>query len=218
MTTATLAPPAYETFADLLKQLGDIPPERIRLIPPPGQATEEDVITSKNRFGRLCELVDGVLVEKPVGFYEARVGGVILYFIEAFLTEHDLGIAFPADALLRVAPGRVRLPDVSFFSWDHFPDRILPPGAILDRTPDLAVEVLSPSNTKDEMARKRREYFAGGARLVWAVDPDKRTVRVYTSPSRSTLLREDKTLDGGTVLPGFRLSIRQLFARAGKRR
>ena len=99
--------------------------------------------------------------------------------------------------MLRVQPGRVRLPDVSFFSWDHFPGRILPPGAILGLSPDLAVEVLSPSNTREEMLRKRREYFAGGTRLVWEVDPEERTVRVYTTARRSTLLREGDTLDGG---------------------
>jgi Uma2 family endonuclease len=81
----------------------------------------------------------------------------------------------------------------------------------------LAVEILSPSNTRDEMRRKRQEYFAGGCRLVWEVEPEERTVRVYTSPTRSTLLRENQTLDGGDVLPGFTLPIRRWFARAGRR-
>jgi hypothetical protein len=67
------------------------------------------------------------------------------------------------------------------------------------------------------MLLKRREYFAGGTRLVWEVDPEERTVRVYTTARRSTLLRESDTLDGGAVLPGFRLPIRRLFARAGRR-
>ncbi|HEV3260897.1 MAG TPA: Uma2 family endonuclease, partial [Gemmataceae bacterium] len=131
---------------------------------------------------------------------------------------HDLGIVLGEAGMMRVQPGQVRMPDVSFYAWDHFPNRLLPPGSILDLTPDLAVEVLSPTNTKQEMARKRREYFAGGARLVWEVDPEKRTVRVYTSASRSTILREGDTLEGGRVLPGFRLSLRQWFTRAGRRR
>jgi Uma2 family endonuclease len=216
--TATIAPPPYETLADLLKQLGDLPPERIRLQPPPGTATEEDVIASKARFNCLCELVDGVLVEKAMGYYESHVAALLIGFLQVYLGEHDLGIVLAPDGMVRVELGAVRLPDVSFFSWDHFPNRLLPPGAILDRTPDLAVEILSPSNTKKEMARKRREYFAGGTRLLWEVDPNKRTVRVYTSPRRSKLLREHQTLDGGDVLPGFTLSIRRWFERAGWRR
>jgi Uma2 family endonuclease len=217
MSRATFSPPVYETFGDLLDRLGDIPPQRIRLRPPPGQATEDDVIVSKDRYSRLCELVDGTLVEKPVGYYEARVGLVLALFLESFLEQHNLGIVLPADALVRVAPGQVRLPDVSFFSWDHFSNHVLPPGTILDVTPDLAVEILSPTNTRGEMTRKRKEYFLGGARLVWEIDPVKRTARVYTAPDRSTLLRENRTLDGGLVLPGFSLPLRQLFARAGQR-
>ena len=79
------------------------------------------------------------------------------------------------------------------------------------------MEVLSPDNSASDMLQKLREYFQAGTRLVWYVDPEARTVRVYTSPRRSTLLREDQTLDGGPVLPGFRLPIRQWFARAGRR-
>jgi Uma2 family endonuclease len=217
MATAAISSPTYETVADLRRWLGDIPPERIRLHPPPGTATEVDVIMSKARIGRPCELVDGVLVEKPVGYYESRLAVVLGYFLELFLDKHDLGIVVGADGMVRVEISQIRLPDLSFFSWDHFPDRVLPPGAILSMSPDLAVEVLSPSNTRAEMRRKRREYFAGGTRLVWEVDPEERTVRVYTTATRSTLLREGDTLDGGTVLPGFRLPIRQWFARAGRR-
>jgi Uma2 family endonuclease len=209
---------AYERASDLLAVLGDIPLDRIRLRPRPGTATEEDVITSKDRFDRICELVDGVLVEKTVGYYESRIAIVLTTMLEIFCAKHDLGIVLTADGLTRIRRGRVRAPDVAFYSWSHFPDRLLPPGQILDVAPNLAVEVLSPSNTKDEMLRKRQEYFAGGTRLVWEVDPDKRTVRVYTSPTRSRLLRQDKLLDGGDVLPGFKLSIRTLFTRAGKRR
>ncbi len=207
----------YETVADVLNRLGDIPPERIRLRPPPGQATEDDVDRCKARFNCVCELFDGTLVEKPLGYYVDRVAFVLGHIIESFVEEHDLGIVLSGTGLVRVEPGQVRVPDVSFLSWKHFPNRVLPPGQILGVVPDLAVEVLSPSNTKGEMARKRREYFLGGARLVWEVDPVKKTVRVYTAPDESTLLRENRTLDGGDVLPGFSLSIRDWFARVGQR-
>lgn len=218
MATATTSNlPTEGTIADLLRHLGDIPPERVRLKPTPGTATEADVIASKARYNCLCELVDGVLVEKPVGYYESRLAFVLGYFLEDYLERNDLGFAFGADGLVRVDVGQVRLPDISFYFWDRFPNRLLPPGSILGMVPDLAVEILSPTNTKKEMARKRREYFIGGARQVWEVDPKKRTVRVYTAPDESLLLREDDTLDGGTLLPGFSVSIRRWFERAGKK-
>jgi Uma2 family endonuclease len=84
--------------------------------------------------------------------------------------------------------------------------------------PDLVVEVLSQGNTPKEMARKLDEYFGADVRLVWHVNPKKRTVRVYTEREQSTLLRGDETLDGGDVLPGFALSIREWFARAERTR
>ena len=79
--------------------------------------------------------------------------------------------------------------------------------------PDLAVEVLSDSNTKAEIARKRREYFVAGTRLAWIVDPRTRTVEVYTSPDApDATLDQEQMLNGGTVLPGFSLSLAELFA------
>ncbi len=206
------------TIADLLDQLGGIPANRVRLRPPPGTATEQDVVTIHDRENRLCELVDGVLVEKAMGYYEARVAAVLIYFLEAYLEKHDLGFVMGADATLRLRPGLVRMPDVSFVSWDRIPDRQLPPEAIPDLVPDLAVEVLSESNTAAEIKRKLREYFRAGARLVWVVEPDERTIRVYTSPRRSRLVTEDQTLTGGSVLPGFALAVRQFFDRIGRRR
>src|SRR6266516_2170972 len=77
--------------------------------------------------------------------------------------------------------------------------------------------LLSPSNTEGEMKRKRREYFAGGALLVWQVYPTTRRVRVYTAPDTFTELGEDETLDGSPVLPGFSLPVRRWFERAGRR-
>jgi Uma2 family endonuclease len=78
--------------------------------------------------------------------------------------------------------------------------------------PDLVVEVLSESNTEGEMARKRREYFTAGVRIVWLIDPEGRTVEVFVSEDQSTVLDEGQTLDGGNVLPGFTLLLGELFA------
>jgi Uma2 family endonuclease len=218
MTLAAVDPQCIETLADLHRELGGIPLARIRCRPAPGTATEADVLVRSNGEKRLLELVDGVLVEKPMGYYEALLAAWLIRVLGRFLDDHDLGFVLGADATLRLAPGLVRLPDVSFIAWDRFPNRELPAEPVPDLAPDLAVEILSEGNTAAEMERKLREYFAAGVRLVWYVYPDERVVRVYTSPTAFLALNENESLDGGAVLPGFRLSIREWFERAGQRR
>jgi Uma2 family endonuclease len=110
-------------------------------------------------------------------------------------------------------PRLVRIPDVSFVSWDRLPKREVPADPIPDLAPDLAVEVLSEGNTEKEMQRKLKEYFLAGVRLVWYVDPRTRTVEVYSAPDQRTVLMEQQTLTGGDVLPGLALPLRQVFAR-----
>lgn len=202
-----------QTAADLLHQLGDISPKRVRMRPPPGTATEKDLLAAEARDNSLFELVDGVLVEKAMGQFESRIAAVLIYFLERFLSRHDLGIVYAPDATLRLMPGLVRLPDVCFVSWKRLPGRRLPSQPIADLVPDLAVEVLSVGNTKREMQRKLEEYFEAGVRLVWFIDPENRRAEVHTSPRKSKIIPQDGTLDGGRILPGFRLSLRKLFAR-----
>ncbi len=202
-----------ENVEQLIAHLG-VPPHRIRLQPPPGQATEEDAILARP----LCELIDGVLVEKAMGYWESRLAVLLAYFIETYLDGNDIGFTLGEGGMQRVDFGQMRIPDVSFYWWSRFPNRELTMEQILAEVGDLVVEVLSPSNTDQEMERKRREFFAAGTKLFWIVDPVDRTVAVYTSPDDVTVLDETQTLTGGDVLPGFTLPIRDWFARAGKRR
>jgi Uma2 family endonuclease len=214
MATAPSLPANYQTIAELIHALGDVPLERVRMIPPPGTATEADLLKPRGPDWRPCELVDGTLVEKAVGYREARLALVLGYFIEQFLETNDLGVTAGADGMLQIDTGLVRMPDLSFIVWDQFPGHRVPDAPLPDAYPDLAVEVLSRSNTRREMKRKRREYFAAGTRLVWEVDPDLRVVNVYTDPEKFTSLNESQSVDGGDVLPGFTLSIRKWFERA----
>jgi Uma2 family endonuclease len=200
------------TAAELLKKLGNIPAERVLLDPPPGTATEKDVLAVERREGRICELVDGVLVEKTMGAPESFLALRIAFFLQLFLERHKLGFLTGADGTLRLWPGLVRIPDVAFVSWDQLPNRKVPKKPIPDLYPDLAVEVLSRKNTKAEIDRKLHEYFRSGTRLAWVADPRKRTVRVHTAPDQFCLLTEDQSLDGGDVLPGLSLSLREVFA------
>ena len=110
-------------MAQLIAYLGDIPPERIRLRPAPGSATEEHVVFANERRNGLCELIDGVLVEKPTAYYESLLTAVLIGYFQEYLGRNDLGFVLGADGMVLVAPGQVRLPDVSFFFWKRFPNR-----------------------------------------------------------------------------------------------
>lgn len=214
---ASTPPTNYEdwSLADLQEHLGGIPLSRIRLRPPPGTATENDVIEAERR-DHLCELIDGTLVEKDVGWRESRVAMHLGHLLSSFLDQHDLGIAAGADGTVRLMPGQVRIPDVAFFSWNRFPNRQLPEESIPDLAPDLAIEVLSRGNTEAEMRRKLRDYFAAGVRLVWYIDPAKRSSRVYTAADRGSAVAEDQPLSGGDVLPGFEVALKEILARVDR--
>jgi Uma2 family endonuclease len=199
------------TIGDLLKRLGNIPAHRVRLHPTPGTATEKDVVDILDHENRPCELVEGTLVEKVMGYEESEVAGLLLTFLNNFVLPRKLGVVTGADGTIRLFPGLVRIPDVAFASWNCFPDRKRPRAPIPQLAPDLVVEVLSKGNTKREIARKLGEYFGAGVRLVWLVDIRKRTVRVHTAVDQSVLFTEKTTLDGGTVLPGFTLRLNELF-------
>lgn len=208
-------PPAWN-FADLLEHLGGIPANRVRLTPPPGHATERDLLNVLDHEGALCELVDGVLVEKALGTRESFIAALLIRLLGNYADEHDLGDVTAGDGPYRLGDRLVRLPDVAFVPWEHLPGRVYPTEPIANIVPTLAVEVLSESNTQGEIDRKLREYFLAGVLRVWVVDPDRRTVRVYTDPGTFTTLKEGQSLDGETVVPGFSIPLTRLFARVAK--
>ena len=199
------------TIADLLKRLGHIPAGRVRLHPTPGTATEKDVIDVLDRENVPCELVEGTLVEKAMGYEESALAILIGTFLNNYVRPRKLGIVTGSDGTIRLFPGLVRMPDVAFASWGCFPDRKRPKVPIPQLAPDLVVEVLSKGNTKREMVKKLGEYFGAGVKVVWMVDPRKQTVRVHTAVDQSVLFKDGQTLDGGAVLPGFVLRLDELF-------
>jgi len=198
-------------LGDLLKRLGSIPAERVRLHPTPGTATEKDVLRVLDHENRPCELIEGTLVEKPMGYEESEIACLLITFLNNFVRPRKLGIVTGADGTIRLFPGLVRIPDVAFASWTCLPEGRRPKAPIPHIAPDLVVEVLSKGNTKPEIAKKLGEYFAAGVRLVWLVDFRKRTVLVHTAVDQSVLIKEGQALDGGAVLPGFVLRLDELF-------
>jgi Uma2 family endonuclease len=194
-------------MADLWERLGRIPLDRIWANPAPGTATEKDVIDVDVHKNGLCELVDGTLVERAYGFEEALVGGQLVYRVISHVKEHNLGICVGAGGTMRFAPGLVRMADLAFIPWDKLPGGKSPREPIPDLVPDLAAEIFRPRNTEREMARKVREYFGAGVRLVWLIKPTKRIARVFTAVGESTIVMADQMLDGGVVLPGFQVRL-----------
>ena len=198
------------TLEDVREDLGNVPAARIRTTPPPGQATAQDWEAAR-AGGEVVELVDGTLVEKAMSFEASIVGLTIGRIIGNWLASHRIAVASGADGFYRMVRGNRRGPDVGVLCRDRWPDGRPPRGAAAGVSPDLAVEVLSPDNTRGEMRNKRIEYFDGGTRLVWIVDVVHRSVAVYTSVERFTLLGEDDTIDGGDVLPGFEAKVAAFF-------
>lgn len=207
------APPQVVWDAvQLAERFGPIPLNRICTDPLPGLGTEDDVIRFCEHEDRLFELVEGVLVEKSIGTCESMLAVEIAAQLRNYVKPRKLGTVLDEGGLLRLAPGLVRIPDTAFLSIERFPRGRFPAGAIASLAPDIAVEVLSQSNTRKEMSAKLHDYFAAGAGLVWYVDPERRTVQVFTSEADSRVLTERDALDGGDVLPGFELNLHELFS------
>ena len=213
----TMPAVSWKSVADLLHDLGDIPSERVRMDPQPGRVTFDELVTAnETRTGRVCEWVDETLVEKAMGWFESFVAFNLGGCFYEYLKTHPIGLALGPDAVLRILPKVGRAGDVMFVSMAKFPGGVLPiHEKIPALVPDLVVEVLSESNTKAEMRRKRTEYFQAGVQLVWEIDPDTRTANVYATPESFTTIDENGTLDGGTVMPGFQVPLRQLFVVPG---
>src|SRR5437588_10966990 len=115
MSSIATSAASFDDFAELLAHLGHVPPERIRLRPYPGTATEADVLAALEApRRRLCELVDGVLVEKAMGYSESFLVVFLIEVLNGFVRPRNLGLVTAPDGTLRLWPGRVRIPDAAF--------------------------------------------------------------------------------------------------------
>jgi Uma2 family endonuclease len=181
--------------------------------PLPGTATEQDLLRLVER-DRLVELVDGTLVEKPMGWIESRIAMLPGQALLNFINPRGLGALTGGDGTLKMKSGRIRLPDLAFVSVDDLPGGQLPTEPIPMLAFRLAAEVISEGNTVAEMRQKMKEYFESGTQLVWLIYPKTKTIEVYErlSDQPSRTLTETETLDGGNVLPGFSVPVADIFA------
>ncbi len=208
MTTADIETRPAPTMADLLHDLGDIPPHRVLMRPYP--ASEADVLSLDDHYDRLYELVDGVLVEKPMGLRELILAAFVIFKLQEFVVPRRLGAVSGGAGMMKLRNQLIRIPDVAYIrlrgSGRKIPNKRVPAIA-----PTLAVEVLSDSNTPREIKRKIGEYFAAGSELVWVIDPDTRAADVYTSPRDCRHIDIAGALPGEPALPGFSLLMKDLF-------
>lgn len=160
------------------------------------------------RDGRKWELVEGRAKEVPTGVEHDVIGGNIVIL----LGPHVKGRGFVtlSQAGFRMTDGNIRVPDVGFTRRDRFPDG-KPPKGFGDFAPNLAVEIVSPSERPADIFQKLGEYFDAGTQIVWLVSPEARQVTVYSSPLDARTLSVEDELTAGDLLPGFACRVADLF-------
>jgi Uma2 family endonuclease len=185
-------------------------------------STRLETLITLDEFERLpddlwrTELVRGRLIrEPPAGMDHGRLASRVTLRIAAFVEEHELGEVFTAETgfVLFEEPPTVRAPDVAFVSAARLPS---PAGTVGfgHLAPDLAVEIVSPSNTAAEILDKALDYLDAGTHLVWVIEPSRQCIFEYRSRNEIRLLQEGDMLDGYEVLPGFSVPVGELFARS----
>lgn len=159
------------------------------------------------------ELVDGLLVERKMGTWSSYVTGRIFSLLFNYNEANPAGHVFPEGTSYQCfpnMPGKVRRADVSFIRFGRLAGESIPIGHILI-APDLAVEVISPTDTVDDVDEKIAEYFQAGVGLVWVIHPVSRTVEVQQPAVRGLILRANDELNCEELLPGFRAPVSSLF-------
>ncbi len=173
--------------------------------------TAEDLLALPEDDKRY-ELVEGELIEmSPSSRPRSRDGQRIAARLTVFVEDNDLGEVHGADGgfILRRNPDTVRSPDAAFVRKARLLD--LDDEGFLPIAPDLAVEIVSPSNTVNEMSRKVQEYLEAGTSIVWVVEPQRRQVTVYTHDQIAAIYRDGDVITGGNILPGFELPLTYIF-------
>ena len=162
---------------------------------------------------RGVELIDGIVTEKPVGTESGSIMVRVSYYLSAVVIPNRLGEVIGNDGRYRcfpTHPDRVRKPDVSFILRERLPGGRVPIGTSEFR-PDLAVEVVSPSDNCEDMEERIADYFDAGVPLIWIVTPKTRTVMVYHADGSARRLRDTDDLTADPIIPSFRVRIADLF-------
>jgi len=170
--------------------------------------TDEELLQLP-KDGNKYEVVDGELRVSPAGFVHEEIIAKLFVRMRSFADQHGLGAVLGSNLLYVLPSGNRRGPDVSFVAAGRLPEaraQVFPRLA-----PDLAVEVLSPSDRPRAVFDRVGEYLESGVRLVWVIDPQKRRAVEYRSLSEAREIASSGILDGADVLPGFRCSVDELL-------
>jgi Uma2 family endonuclease len=154
------------------------------------------------------EFINGEILEVVSNPKSSKLGMKIGRFIDAFVDEHDLGHVTGADGGYQVGEERF-IPDVGYISYKRMPELLSEDGYV-PTAPDLAVEVISPTDTKRNLTTKLADYLAAGT-VVWLVDPDEKQIDVCVPNEAVKNYKLEDTLDGGKVLEGFSLPLKKVF-------
>lgn len=174
--------------------------------------TAEDLWKLPND-GYRCELVKGVIHRTPLtGFEHGVLSGTIGSLLEEHINIHCLGAVCSAGTGFKISqnPDTVRAPDAAFVRQESIDAQGIPQ-SYWDGAPDLAVEVISPSDTYTEVEEKVDEWLIASCAMVWVINPRRETVEVYRSPEDITVLQKDDILDGGDVIEGFQCPVKDIF-------
>lgn len=152
------------------------------------------------------------------GALHGLIAFLVCKLLDAYVSEHDLGLVSADNTgyVLSRDPDVVRIPDVSFVSWERVPEEGVPEG-YWPMAPDLAVEIVSPNDRADDVREKVWEYLEAGTRQVWVLWPRQRAASVYRKGAPTLELGAEDSLEGGEVLPGFRVRVSDLFEVRRKR-
>jgi len=175
--------------------------------------TVQDLEHMESDEAERFEVIAGMLREvEPMGGLHGEIGVRLIVPLGSWVLSRKLGEVYTESTHFIVLrdPDVVLMPDVAFVRADRLPPESVREG-FMPLAPDLAVEVLSPSNRAAAMNEKIGLYHRGGVRLVWVVQPRRRAVTVHVPGREPWTLHEFDTLDGGDVLPGFRLSVADIF-------
>ena len=181
------------------------------LEPLEAEVTPEDFdafVMLEDNIDHNWELIDGEMVEKMVSHPRSSlIGGNMFFFVKQHVRAHQLGYVTMADGGYKVKRNRL-IPDIGFVSRERYLEAV--EQGYQTVAPDLAIEVLSPSDNIRKVQKKAATYLEGGV-VVWLVDPDGETVIVYHPDKLPQTFKRDDTLDGGDVLVGFSLALSELF-------
>jgi Uma2 family endonuclease len=173
--------------------------------------TDQEFMTLPEDGGRY-ELVNGEVVDVGnSGMEHGNIGIFLGGAIELYVRSKKLGVTCDSSTAFTLKTGNKRSPDVSFIAKERLQGIKRLPKGFFQGAPDLAVEVISPSNTFEEIHNKLVEYFDNGCRLAWVIHPDEQSVLVYRQPRPDQLLKLGDRLEGEEVIPGFSLPVADLF-------